>query len=230
MTENDTCCGGGTCHDEDLELEEFDSLDDMDFDDEPDYKLDEDDIATVDEVAPYFAWEAVMWNNQFEEIWIEDYEWQWLVLFFYPADFTFVCPTELEELADKYSELQELWAEVVSVSTDTHFSHLAWKNTSPAIKKIKFPMLWDASWETSRAYWVYQENDGLDKRWTFIIDPEWIIRSMEIASWWLWRSADETIRKIKALKHMAENPWTVCPNKWKENWDLKPWEDLVWKL
>ncbi|MCD5382700.1 redoxin domain-containing protein [Candidatus Gracilibacteria bacterium] len=174
--------------------------------------------------------DAVMGNNQFEEIAIDDFEGKWLVLFFYPADFTFVCPTELEELADKYSELQELGAEVVSVSTDTHFSHLAWKNASPAIKKIKFPMLGDASGETSRLYGVYQEENGLDKRGTFIIDPEGVVRSIEIASEGLGRSVDETIRKIKALKYMAENPGVVCPNKWAEKGTLKPGEDLVGKI
>jgi len=235
MSDNKQCCGGWTCHDDELELEQIEDFwDDMEFDawemDNNEYMDDEDDVCEVDEMAPFFMWEAVMWNNQFEEIAIDDFDWKWLVLFFYPADFTFVCPTELEELADKYSELQELWAEVVSVSTDTHFSHLAWKNSSPAIKKIKFPMLWDASWETSRAYWVYQEHNGLDKRWTFIVDPDWILRSIEISSEWMWRSADETIRKIKALKHMAENPWQVCPNKWADKWTLNPWEDLVWKI
>lgn len=228
MSVNNKCCGAWTCHDDELDFDQMDWYED--FDDFADYNYSDNAVAEVDEPAPFFMWDAVMWNNQFEEIAIDDFEWKWLVLFFYPADFTFVCPTELEELADKYSELQELWAEVVSVSTDTHFSHLAWKNASPAIKKIKFPMLWDASWETSRLYWVYQEENGLDKRWTFIIDPEWVVRSIEIASEWLWRSVDETIRKIKALKYMAENPWVVCPNKWAEKWTLKPWEDLVWKI
>lgn len=210
--ENKTCCN------------EDAYLDDMDF-----WEDGADITAEVDEIAPYFEWTAMI-NWKFEEIALDDYEDKWVVLFFYPADFTFVCPTELEELADKYEELKKLWAEVVAVSTDTHFSHLAWHNTSPAIWKVKFPMLWDATWDTSIAYDVYQDHNGLAKRWTFIIDPDWILRSSEVSSEWLWRSADEIIRKIKALQHMRDNPWTACPLKWAEKWDLKPWEDLVWKI
>lgn len=212
MYDEMNCCGTWNC---------------WDFDDSFDYE--DDFVAEVDEIAPYFEGTALL-DWKFEEIALDDFEWKWLVLFFYPADFTFVCPTELEELAEKYEELKKLWAEVVAVSTDTHFSHLAWHNTSPAIKKVKFPMLWDPTTDTSVSYWVYQAHNGLAKRGTFIIDPDWILRSCEITSEGLGRSSDEVIRKIKALQHMRDNPWVACPRKWEEKGDLKPWEDLVWKI
>lgn len=184
--------------------------------------------AQVDEMAPYFDW-TVCVNWTFKEISSQDYEWKWVVLFFYPADFTFVCPTELVELADKYAELQKMWVEVIWVSTDTHFSHFAWTQSSPAMKKVKYPLLGDASGETCMSFWVYQEN-WLAKRWTFIIDPDWILRSTEISSEWLWRSSDELVRRIKWLQKMRDNPGQVCPNNWEKEWTLTPWEDLVWKI
>jgi NADH-dependent peroxiredoxin subunit C len=188
-----------------------------------------DNLAVVWEGAPYFEWTAYQ-DWKFIELDSEQLAWKWVILFFYPADFTFVCPTELGELQDNYKKLQDLWAEVIAISTDTHFTHMWWAMSSPTIKKIKYPMLWDPTWETSMAYWVYQEESGLDKRWTFIIDPDGVIQAMEVSAEWLWRSTQEIIRKIEALQHMRTNPWVVCPNSWKKDWDLKPWEALVWKI
>lgn len=201
--------------------------------DEEDYDCCEDDAmpeeAIVWELAPYFEWTAYV-NWTFKEISLIDYDWKWVVLFFYPADFTFVCPTELGELQDNYDKLKKMWVEVISVSTDTHFTHMWWAMSSPTIKKIQYPMLWDSTWETSIVYWVYQPENGLAKRWTFIIDPDWVLQAMEISAEWLWRSVDELIRKIEALQHMRKNPWIVCPNNWKKKWELKPGEKLVWKI
>lgn len=188
----------------------------------------EDNFAIVWCQAPYFEWTAYQ-DWKFTEINSEKYAWKWVVLFFYPADFTFVCPTELWELQDSYNKFKKMWVEIISVSTDTHFAHLWWANMSPIIKWVKYPMLWDPSWETCLDYWVYQE-DGLAQRWTFIIDPDWILQSIEISAWGLWRSVAELERRIEALQHMRKHPWMVCPNQWKKNWDLKPSEKLVGKL
>lgn len=188
-----------------------------------------DERAIVWDIAPYF-WGTAYHNWKFEEISSFDFDWKWIVLFFYPADFTFVCPTELWELQDNYKKLQKMWVEVISVSTDTHFTHMWWAMISPIIKKIQYPMLWDPTWEVSLAYEVYQPENWLSKRWTFIIDPDWVLQAMEISWEWLWRSMDELIRKIEALQHMRKNPWIACPNSWMKTWGLTPWEKLVWKI
>lgn len=222
LEEENWCCGDDLwcCHnnyDDEFDYDDIDDLDDSEME------------AVVWEIAPYFYWTAYV-DWKFEEISSFDYEWKWIVLFFYPADFTFVCPTELWELQDNYDKLKKMWVEVISVSTDTHFTHMWWAMTSPTIKKIKYPMLWDPTWEVSISYNVYQAENGLAKRWTFIIDPDWILQAMEISAEWLWRSVDELIRKIEALQHMRKNPWMVCPNSWKKKWDMQPWEKLVGKI
>ncbi len=185
-------------------------------------------LAIVWEHAPYF--QATSYHaGKFVNLDSDNYKWKWLVLFFYPADFTFVCPTELWELQEKYESFKKMWAEIVAISTDTHFTHMWWAQISPTIKKVKYPMLWDPSWEISSDYWVYQEN-WLAKRWTFIIDPDGILQSIEISAEWLWRDVWEIERKLEALQFMKTNPWTACPNKWKKNWELKPGEKLVGKI
>jgi len=164
---------------------------------------------------------------------ISDYlsENKWLVLFFYPADFTFICPTELEEMADLYGKFQEEGAEILSVSTDTEFSHLAWHQSSPAIGKIKFPMVADPTGGISMEMGTYIDEEGLSLRGTFIVSPEGIIKSVEINDNSIGRSANETLRKLQAAKFVAENDGQVCPASWKPGDDtLTPGENLVGKI
>jgi NADH-dependent peroxiredoxin subunit C len=153
---------------------------------------------------------------------------KWSVVFFYPADFTFVCPTELEDLADHSAEFQKLGVEVYSVSTDTHFSHKAWHDTSPAIGKIKYAMIGDPTGRISRNFDVLIEEAGLANRGTFVVDPEGKIQIVEITAEGVGRNAVELIRKIKAAQYVASHPGEVCPAKWEEgSKTLAPSLDLV---
>jgi peroxiredoxin (alkyl hydroperoxide reductase subunit C) len=150
---------------------------------------------------------------------------------FYPADFTFVCPTELEDLAENYAEFQKLGVEVYSVSTDTHFSHKAWHDTSDAIGKIKYPMIGDPSGVVTNNFEVMRPGIGLADRGTFIIDPSGVIQSVEITAEGIGRDANELLRKVKAAQYVAAHPGEVCPAKWKEGEKtLAPSLDLVGKI
>ena len=152
-------------------------------------------------------------------------------MFFYPADFTFVCPTELGDLADYYEELQKMGVEVYSVSTDTHFTHKAWHDTSDTIKKIKFPMIGDPTGIISRNFEVMIEEAGLAERGTFVIDPEGKVQIVEITAGGIGRDASELLRKVKAAQYVASHPGEVCPAKWKEGEaTLAPSLDLVGKI
>ncbi|MFA7309018.1 MAG: alkyl hydroperoxide reductase subunit C [Patescibacteria group bacterium] len=156
---------------------------------------------------------------------------KWVVLFFYPADFTFICPTELEEMAVKYEQLQQMGVEVLSVSTDTVFVHKAWHDESPAIKKINFPMVADPTGKISRAFGTYIEDEGLSLRGTFIIDPDGVLKAFEIHDNSIGRSADELVRKIQAAQYVREHGGEVCPANWKPgDKTLKPGLDLVGKI
>ncbi|PKB14137.1 peroxiredoxin (alkyl hydroperoxide reductase subunit C) [Novosphingobium kunmingense] len=156
---------------------------------------------------------------------------KWAVFFFYPADFTFVCPTELEDLADQYKGLKAMGVEVYAVSTDTHFSHKAWHDTSPAIGKIDFPMLGDQNHVISTNFGVLREGQGLADRATFVVDPDGVIQVMEVTCEGVGRNAEELVRKIKAAIYVRENPGQVCPAKWEEGADtLVPSFDLVGKI
>lgn len=156
---------------------------------------------------------------------------KWAVFFFYPADFTFVCPTELEDLADIYPALQKMGVEVYSVSTDTHFSHKAWHDTSPAIGKIDYFMLGDQNHVLSTNFDVLREGQGLADRGTFVIDPDGVIQLMEVTSEGVGRNAQELLRKIKAAQYIAAHPGEVCPAKWEEGEaTLAPSLDLVGKI
>ena len=168
----------------------------------------------------------------FKSISSEDLRGKWSVLFFYPADFTFVCPTELADLQDHLKELREMGAVAISVSTDTHFTHKAWHDHgSDAIKKIRFPMLADPAGVLSRAMGVYIEEEGVATRATFVIDPELKLKAMEIHDNGIGRNAEELVRRVAAAKFVADNPGEVCPAKWKEGDDtLKPSLDLVGKI
>lgn len=170
-------------------------------------------------------------NNDFKTVSQNDLNGKWTVFFFYPADFTFVCPTELGDLADKYSELQKMGVEVYSVSTDTHFTHKAWHDASDTIKKIKYPMLADPTGALSRAMGVYDEGSGLAYRGTFLVNPEGLIKLAEVNDNGIGRNADELVRKVQAAQHIAKNPNEVCPAKWQPgSKTLKPGLDLVGKI
>ncbi len=170
-------------------------------------------------------------NGDFRTVTQENLKGKWSVFFFYPADFTFVCPTELGDLADKYDVLQKMGVEVYSVSTDTHFSHKAWHDTSETIKKIKFPMLADPTGHLSRAFGVHIEEEGLSYRGTFLIDPDGKIKLAEVNDNGIGRNADELVRKVQAAQYVASNPGQVCPAKWRPGEKtLKPGLDLVGKI
>jgi len=156
---------------------------------------------------------------------------KWSIFFFYPADFTFVCPTELGDMADKYADFQKLGVEVYGISTDTHFTHKAWHDASETIKKIKYPMLADPTFQLTRAFGVHIEEEGLAYRGTFLINPEGEIKLAEIQDNGIGRNADELYRKVQAAQYIAKNPGEVCPAKWTPGKStLKPGLDLVGKI
>jgi peroxiredoxin (alkyl hydroperoxide reductase subunit C) len=172
------------------------------------------------------------YEGDLKKIDLADYKGKWLVLLFYPADFTFVCPTELEEAAMRYAEFQELGAEVMSVSTDTAFVHKAWHDNSPAISKIDYPMLADPGGKYCRLFGTYLEEEGLSLRGTFIIDPDQKLTAMDLHSNSIGRSTEEILRKLQAAKFVHDNHGTlVCPASWRPgDKAFKPGVDLVGKI
>jgi len=170
-------------------------------------------------------------DNNFKKVSKSDVVGKWSVFFFYPADFTFVCPTELEDLANKYGEFKAAGCEIYSVSTDTHFVHKAWHDTSDTIKKIQYPMLADPTGVLSRGFDVMIEEAGLAERGTFIVNPEGAIVAYEVVAGNVGRNADELYRRLQALQFVASHPAEVCPAKWKQGGEtLKPSIDLVGKI
>ena len=170
-------------------------------------------------------------EGKFVDITEKDVLGKWAVFFFYPADFTFVCPTELEDLADKYAELQAMGVEVFAVSTDTHFSHKAWHDTSPAIGKIKYHMVGDQNHTLTNMFNNMREGVGLADRGTFVTDPDGVLQLVEVTPEGVGRNAAELVRKIKAAKYWREHPGQVCPAKWEEGAEtLAPSIDLVGKI
>lgn len=170
-------------------------------------------------------------QGKFVDVTDADVKGKWAVFFFYPADFTFVCPTELEDLADIYPTLQTMGVEVYSVSTDTHFCHKAWHDTSPAIGKINYYMLGDQNHAISNNFEILREGVGLADRGTFVVDPQGVIQLVEITPEGVGRNATELLRKIKALQYWASHPGEVCPAKWEEGEKtLAPSLDLVGKI
>ena len=170
-------------------------------------------------------------NGKFIEVTEKDVLGKWAVFFFYPADFTFVCPTELGDVADHYAELQKLGVEVYSVSTDTHFVHKAWHDASDTIRKIKYTMLGDPTWQISQNFDCLREGQGLADRATFIVDPQGVIQAMEITAEGIGRNAADLLRKVKAAQYVASHPGEVCPAKWQEGEKtLAPSLDLVGKI
>jgi peroxiredoxin (alkyl hydroperoxide reductase subunit C) len=181
------------------------------------------------EILPFKA-EAYQ-NGKFLEVTEEDFKGQWSVVVFYPADFTFVCPTELEDLQGEYDNLKELGVEVYSVSTDTHFTHKAWHDNSETIGKIEFIMVGDPSHTLSKNFNVLIEEEGVADRGTFIIDPDGVVQGVEINAGNLGRDSSAIVKKIKAAQYVRNNPDEVCPAKWKEgSKTLKPGLDLVGKI
>ncbi|MFH0876304.1 MAG: redoxin domain-containing protein [archaeon] len=170
-------------------------------------------MVNINEIAPDFSEDAFV-NNEIKKIALSDYRGKWVILFFYPADFTFVCPTELGDLADNYEKFKALGAEVISISTDTAFVHKAWHDTSDTIKKIKFPMLADPARRVTRKYWTLIEDEGLSLRATCLIDPEGKIKAFEYHDNKIGRSTKELIRKLEAAKFVAEHNGEVCPINW----------------
>ena len=170
-------------------------------------------------------------DGKFIKVSEADLKGKWSVVFFYPADFTFVCPTELEDLADNYETFKQLGVEIYSVSTDKHFTHKAWHDTSPAISKIKYVMIGDPTGHIARNFDVLIEEAGLADRGTFLIDPEGKIQYIEITAGGVGRSATELLSKIEAAQYVASHPGEVCPAKWKEgSATLTPSLDLVGKI
>ncbi|MEJ8777459.1 alkyl hydroperoxide reductase subunit C [Pseudogracilibacillus sp. ICA-222130] len=170
-------------------------------------------------------------NGEFISVSDQDLQEKWSIVCFYPADFTFVCPTELEDLQNQYAELKELGVEVYSVSTDTHFTHKAWHDHSDAISKIEYIMIGDPSQKISRNFDVLDEEAGLAQRGTFIIDPDGVVQAAEINADGIGRDASTLVSKIKAAQYVRNNPGEVCPAKWEEGAEtLKPSLDLVGKI
>ena len=170
-------------------------------------------------------------GGKFIDVSDENLKGKWSVFVFYPADFTFVCPTELEDLADNHAEFEKLGVQIFSVSTDTHFSHKAWHDTSDAIGKIQYAMIGDPTGAITRNFEVMREDQGLADRGTFIIDPQGVIQAVEITAEGIGRDAKELLRKVKAAQYVAAHPGEVCPAKWSEGAKtLKPSLDLVGKI
>ena len=181
------------------------------------------------EIKPFKA--QAFKQGKFIEVTEADLKGKWSVVVFYPADFTFVCPTELEDLADKYEEFKKLGVEIYSVSTDTHFAHKAWHDTSDAIRKVNYTMVGDPTGALTRNFDVMIEEEGLALRGTFVINPEGQIKLCEIHDNGIGRDAGELLRKVKAAQYVASHPGEVCPAKWKEGEKtLKPSLDLVGKI
>ena len=170
-------------------------------------------------------------NDKIEKTHLSHYRGKWMVLFFYPADFTFVCPTELEDLADNYDTFQKLNTEVFGVSTDTVFVHKAWHDNSKAIAKVKYPLIADPTGDLCREMGVYIDGEGVARRGTFIIDPDGVLQAYEVHANNIGRSADELLRKLQAAQFVREHGGEVCPAKWKPGEKtLKPGLDLVGKI
>ncbi|MFV8819374.1 alkyl hydroperoxide reductase subunit C [Haliea sp. E17] len=170
-------------------------------------------------------------QGEFVEVSDADLKGKWSIFFFYPADFTFVCPTELGDLADHYEEFTKRGVEIYSVSTDTHFTHKAWHDSSDTIGKIQYTMIGDPTGDITRNFEVMREGQGLADRGTFIVDPEGVIQAMEITAEGIGRDAEDLLRKVKAAQYVASHPGEVCPAAWKEGEaTLAPSLDLVGKI
>ncbi len=170
-------------------------------------------------------------NGKFIEVSDASMKGKWSVIVFMPAAFTFNCPTEVEDAAENYAEFEKMGAEVYIVTTDTHFSHKVWHETSPAVGKARFPLVGDPTHQLTRAFDVHIEEEGLALRGTFIVDPKGVIKTAEVHDNAIARDMKETVRKLKAAQYVAAHPGEVCPAKWKEGEKtLSPSLDLVGKI
>jgi NADH-dependent peroxiredoxin subunit C len=184
----------------------------------------------INEQALKFMAEALH-QGEIKKINLDEYKGKWVALIFYPADFTFVCPTELGSLADKYEEFKQINTEIISISTDTVFVHKAWADNSETIKKINYPMLADPTGKICRSYGTYLEHEGLSLRGTFLIDPDGVLKAYELHDNSIGRSSEELMRKIKAAQFVYEHGDKVCPANWQPGKEtLKPGLDLVEKI
>lgn len=209
----ESCCAGG-CHEEEMTLEGGH-------------------FPMIGGMVPYFEFDYFQ-KESFHKAHFSDYLGKWVIVFFYPADFTFICPTELEEMQRNYAKFVELGAEVLSVSTDTKFTHKAWHDHSPAIKNIEYPMVADPTGDIARTFDVYiEEGDdkGLALRGSFIIDPDGVLQAYEVHANNVGRSANELLRKLEAGIFVREHGGEVCPANWKRGEKtLKPGIELVGKI
>ena len=170
-------------------------------------------------------------NSKFIEVTEQTLKGKWSVFIFMPAAFTFNCPTEVEDAAENYAEFQKLETQVYIITTDTHFAHKVWHETSPAVGKAKFPLVGDPTHALTHAFGVHIAEEGLALRGTFLINPEGMIKTAEVHSNEIARDVSETLRKLKAAQYTAKNPGQVCPAKWKEGAaTLTPSLDLVGKI
>ncbi|HMK45840.1 MAG TPA: redoxin domain-containing protein [Methanocella sp.] len=184
----------------------------------------------INDKVPDFEADAFT-GGEIKKIRFSSYRGRWMVLIFYPADFTFVCPTELEEVATMYDQFKENDAEVFSVSRDTAYVHKAWHDESPAIKKIRYPMLADPTGQLCKEFGTYIEEEGLSLRASFIIDPEGYLKALEMHDNSFGRSAKEILRKLEAAKFVRENKGNVCPASWEPGEEtIKPSIDMVGKI
>ncbi len=187
-------------------------------------------MSLINTAVPPFKTQAFH-NGKFITVSDETLKGKWSVLIFMPAAFTFNCPTEVEDAADHYAEFQKIGAEVYIVTTDTHFSHKVWHETSPAVGKSKFPLIGDPTHQLTRAFEVHIDEEGLALRGTFIINPKGEIKTMEVHDNAIARDVKETLRKHKAAQYVANNPGQVCPAKWQEGAKtIAPSLDLVGKI
>jgi peroxiredoxin len=184
----------------------------------------------INKAVPEFKTQAYH-NGKFVEVSNDSLKGRWSVVIFMPAAFTFNCPTEVEDAAENYAEFQAANTEVYIVTTDTHFSHKVWHETSPAVGKAKFPLVGDPTHTLTNAFGVHIPEEGLALRGTFVINPEGVIKTVEIHSNEIARDISETLRKLKAAQYTAANPGQVCPAKWKEGAEtIAPSLDLVGKI
>jgi peroxiredoxin (alkyl hydroperoxide reductase subunit C) len=181
------------------------------------------------EIKPFKA--TAYHGGEFLEVTHEDLKGKWSVVVFYPADFTFVCPTELGDLADNYAAFQRLGVEIYAVSTDTHFTHKAWHDTSETIRRVQYPLIGDPTHALSRNFGVLIEDEGVAYRGSFVIDPAGRIKIVEINDNGIGRDAKELLRKVQAAQYVASHPGEVCPAKWTPGGKtLAPTLDLVGKI
>ncbi len=184
----------------------------------------------INKQIPEFSLQAFH-NGEFKTITDSDILGKWAIFFFYPADFSFVCPTELVDMAEKYDEFKKMGVEIYSVSTDTHFVHKAWWDASESIRKINYPMLADPSGALARGFGVMIEDAGMAYRGSFVVNPEGEIKIIEILDTAIGRNADDLLRKVEAAQFVATHDGEVCPAKWKAgDKTLTPSIDLVGKI